>query len=201
MITSVLFDLGQVLVKFDPEDIVRNFSRVVGMEPDEIHDIALAHLRTNFELGWITAEQFRDSISMALNCNLSEAELIPLWSDIFTANEPMFDFLREIRRTHRTYLLSNTDPYHMQWILERWPELTECDGMALSYELHLMKPDPAFYEAVIDVFELTPSHCLYIDDAPENSKAGHAAGFHTVLYGGAEQTLAKIRPLLAAPKQ
>lgn len=201
MITSVLFDLGKVLVEFDFEDIVRNFGRVVGMAPEEIHDIPLTHLKTDFELGHITPAHFRDSISMALNYDLSEEEFVPLWSDIFTANEPMFEFLRQVRGTHRTYLLSNTNPYHMEWILRQFPELTECDGMALSYELHLMKPDPAFYEAVIDMFELTPSRCLYIDDAPENSKAGHAAGFHTVLYGGAEETLAKIRPLLAAPKQ
>jgi putative hydrolase of the HAD superfamily len=200
MITSVLFDLGQVLVKFDPEDIVRNFSRVVGMEPDEIHDIALAHLRTEFELGMTSPAQFRDSISMALNCELSEEEFVPLWSDIFTANEPMMAFFHEIRRTHRTYILSNTDAYHMDWIVAKWPELAECDGLALSYKMHLAKPDPEFYEAVIDMFELTPSRCLYIDDSTENAKAGHAAGFHTVLYEDAKTTLAKIKAMLAAPK-
>ena len=156
VITSVLFDLGQVLVEFDPEDIVRSFSRVVGMEPDEIHDIALAHLRTEFELGTISPAQFRDSISMALNCELSEEEFVPLWSDIFTANEPMMAFFHEIRRTHRTYILSNTDAYHMDWIVAKWPELAKCDGLALSYQMHIAKPDPEFYEAVIDMFGLTP---------------------------------------------
>ncbi len=200
MITTVLFDLGNVLVLFDPEEIVVNFSRVVGMTPDEIHDIALAHLKTKFELGTLSPDGFRDAISMALNCELSEAEFVPLWSDIFEANEPMFEFFREVRQTHQTYLLSNTDPYHVRWILERWPELGECDGMALSYEMHLLKPSPKFFEAVIDRFGLTPSQCLYIDDAPENSKAGHAAGFHTVLYENPDQLLTQVRPLLAAPK-
>ncbi|MBN1916871.1 MAG: HAD family phosphatase [Verrucomicrobia bacterium] len=200
MISTVLFDLGNVLVEFDPETIVRNFGQVVGMEPDEIHDIALAHLKTEFELGTITPAKFRDSISMALNCELTEEEFVPLWSDIFTVNEPMMEFFHKVRRTHRTYILSNTNAYHMDWILAKWPELRQADGMALSYELHIAKPDPAFYEAVIDLFGVTPSQCLYIDDSPENSKAGHAAGFHTILYETAEKTLAKIKPLLAPPK-
>jgi HAD superfamily hydrolase (TIGR01509 family) len=200
MISTVLFDLGKVLVEFDPDDIVRNFSRVVGMEPEEIHDIALAHLRAEFELGLIGPSKFRDSISMALNCEFSEEEFASLWSDIFTANEPMMAFFHQVRRTHRTYILSNTNAYHMDWILAKWPELAESDGMALSYELHVAKPDPAFYEAVIDMFELTPSHCLYIDDALENSKAGHAAGFHTVLYEDPETTLPKVKAMLAVPK-
>jgi FMN phosphatase YigB (HAD superfamily) len=201
MITTVLFDLGTVLLLFDPDDIARNFSRVVGMSPEELHDIALPHLKTDFELGTLSPDRFRDSISMALNCELSEEEFLPLWSDIFRPNEPMLAFFREIRQTHRTYLLSNTNVYHMRWILERWPELAECDGMALSHEMHLLKPDPKFYEAAIDLFELTPSQCLYIDDAPENSKAGHAAGFHTILYEDPEQTIAAVKALLAAPKE
>ena len=198
MITTVLFDLGNVLLLFDPEDIVRNFSEAVGMEPEELRDIALAHLKTDFELGLLSPDRFRESISMALNCELDEDEFIRLWSDIFAPNEPMLEFFREVRRTHRTYLLSNTNLYHMRWILERWPELADCDGMALSYELHVLKPDPEFYEAVIDMFELTPSQCLYIDDAPANSGAGREAGFPTILYENPEQTLAKVKALLGA---
>lgn len=199
MITTVLFDLGNVLFLFDPADVVRNFSEAVGMEPEEFHDIALAHLKTDFELGLLNPDRFRESISMALNCELDEDEFVRLWSDIFSANAPMLEFFHDVRRTHRTHLLSNTNAYHMRWILERWPELAECDGMALSYELHVLKPDPEFYEAVIDLFELTPSQCLYIDDAPANSRAGREAGFHTILYENPEQTLAKAKLLLTAP--
>jgi len=198
MITTVLFDLGNVLLVFDPESIVANFSRAVGMTPEEIHDIPVGHLRMEFELGTRSPESFRDAVSMALNCEIDEEEFVRLWGDIFEPNEPMFDFFRRVRQTHRTYLLSNTDPYHMRWILERWPELEECDGMALSYELGLLKPDPEFFEAVVDRFGLTPSECLYIDDLPDNVRAGHAAGFHAVHYESAEQVLAKVEPLLAA---
>jgi HAD superfamily hydrolase (TIGR01509 family) len=198
MITTVLFDLGNVLLLFDPEQIVRNFSAAVGVEPEEIHELALAHIKTDFELGLLSPDQFRESICQALNCVLDEEEFIRLWSDIFSLNKPMVEFFRRARQTHRTYLLSNANLYHIRWILERWPELADCDGMALSYELHVLKPDPEFYEAAIDLFELTPSQCVYIDDTPANSRAGREAGFHTVLYENPKQTLAKVDALLGA---
>jgi FMN phosphatase YigB (HAD superfamily) len=198
MITTVLFDLGNVLLLFDPETTVRNFSAAVGMEPEEIHELAFAHLETDFALGLLSPDEFRESICQALNCVLDEEEFIRLWSDMFVPNEPMLKFFRDVRRTHRTYFLSNTNVYHMRWILERWPELADCDGMALSHELHVLKPDPEFYEAAIDLFELTPSQCVYIDDTPANSQAGREAGFHTVLYENPEQTLAKVNALLGA---
>ncbi len=197
MITAVLFDLGNVLVPFDPEQLVRNFSAAVGMEPEEIHDLALGHLKAEFETGARSPDAFRDAICMALNCQLTEEEFVPLWSDIFEANEPIFDFFRQVRRTRRTYLVSNTDPYHMRWILEHWPELAKCDGMALSYELGLLKPDPEFFDAVIERFGLTPAACLYIDDLAESVQAGRDAGFHAVLYKNPTQLLAAVQPLLA----
>lgn len=200
MITAVLFDLGNVLVLFDPEQVVRNFSAAVGMAPEELHDIALGHLKTELETGARSPDEFRDAISMALNCQLTEEEFLPLWSDMFEANGPMFDLLRQVRKTHRTYLLSNTDPYHMRWILERWPELTECDGMALSYELGLLKPDAEFFDAAIERFGLTPTECLYIDDMAESVEAGRNAGFQAVLYENPTQLLAEVQPLLAAPR-
>jgi HAD superfamily hydrolase (TIGR01509 family) len=198
MITTVLFDLGNVLVTFDPERIVVNFSRAVGMTPEEIHDIPVGHLKTEFELGTRSPESFRDAVSMALNCELDEDEFVRLWSDIFEANEPMFKLYRRVRRSHRTYVLSNTDPFHMRWILEQWPELGECDGLALSYELGCLKPDPEFFDAIIDRFELTPSECLYIDDLIENVRAGHEAGFHAIHYKNAKQVLGQVEPMLAA---
>ena len=121
---------------------------------------------------------------------------MPLWSDCFEANEPMLEFFGQVRQTHRTLILSNTDPYHLQWILERWPVLAECDGMALSYELGVRKPDAAFFEAANNQFALTPSQCLYIDDLADNVQAGHAAGYQSILYKDADQVLAKITPLL-----
>jgi len=196
MITTVLFDLGVVLVEFDPDRIVSNFSRVVGTEPDEIREIVLGHLKTDLGSGALSPAQFRDAIAMALNCDLTEEEFVPLWSDCFDANEPMMEFFHQIRKTHRTYILSNTDAYHMGWILDKWPELAECDGIALSYEMKLLKPDAEFFDAVIDRFGLTPSQCLYIDDLADNVRAGHAAGFQAVLYEDPQQAISKIGPLL-----
>ena len=196
MITTVLFDLGGVLLRFEPERIVENFSRAVGMTPEELHDIALGHLKAEFETGALAPDAFREAISMALNCALDEAEFVPLWSDAFAPNEPILDFFRAVKKTHRAYILSNTDPYHMRWILDRWPEVAECDGLALSYELGARKPDPAFFEAAIDRFGLTPTQCVLIDDLPENVEAGREVGFHAVLYKTAEQALAQVKPLL-----
>ena len=54
------------------------------------------------------------------------------------------------------------------------------DALFLSYRLGVMKPNPKFFQAVIDNERLLPEETLFVDDGPRNVEAARKLGFHTM---------------------
>jgi epoxide hydrolase-like predicted phosphatase len=75
-----------------------------------------------------------------------------------------------------------------------FPELF--DGVVISGEVGLRKPDPAIYELGAESIGLQPSECVFVDDLPGNLKPARDLGMATVHHTSAEQTVAELEPLL-----
>jgi HAD superfamily hydrolase (TIGR01509 family) len=56
----------------------------------------------------------------------------------------------------------------------------------VSYDLHVLKPDPAFYRAVINGEQCNPEEMVFIDDLPENVDGARLAGMLGIVFEGAE---------------
>ncbi len=101
-----------------------------------------------------------------------------MYNDIFTPNAPVLDVLARIRAAgYGTLLLSNTDPERFGFVRRRFPEVGLFDDFVLSYELKLLKPDPAIYRVAADRAGSRPDECVFIDDMEENVAGAVAAGF------------------------
>jgi HAD superfamily hydrolase (TIGR01509 family) len=119
-----------------------------------------------------------------------------MYNDIFTANVPVLDVLARIRAAgYRTLLLSNTDPERFGFARHRFPEVGLFDEFVLSYELKLLKPDPAIYLAAADRAGNRPDECVFIDDMEENVAGAVAAGFAGILYLPETDLEAELRKL------
>ena len=87
---------------------------------------------------------------------------------------------------YKVCLLSNTNPYMMQWA--RTPDFDGgnhpidyyFDHLYLSYECRLMKPSPAIFEVMLQGQQATPDETLFIDDSPRNCEVAQSLGIHTL---------------------
>ena len=70
------------------------------------------------------------------------------------------------------------------------------DGGIMSCDYHLIKPDPAFYQILIDRYDLDPEKCVFLDDLEENLAAARDLGIHTILVRDHEQAADDLRKLL-----
>ena len=90
--------------------------------------------------------------------------------------------LEELRRDYRLYVLSNTNPFVMDWA--RSSEFSPAgkpldayfDKLFLSYEMKCMKPDRAIFDRMAAEAPLVPAETLFIDDSAANAAAGAALG-------------------------
>jgi len=204
-IEFVYFDLGNVLVSFDPAIACRNLQTRFGV-PAETADrqIYASGLHDEYEHGRITCRQYADQARQRLGrdeSDMSDASFLDAISDMFTPIEIMPDVVADTRRRlGRVGLLSNTCHAHWHWIRrQRWP-ISSCvfDATVLSYEIGSMKPDAAIYHAASRAAGVSPERILFLDDKPDNVHAARRFGWNAEACVGGEPAVSVLRRWLGA---
>ncbi len=200
-IRFVFFDLGNVLLSFDWARARQAVAEHTRLPPEDVD----RHFRArvpwqDFELGIVDTDSFFETARQALAYEGPTAAVHRAFCDIFT---PLPDNLRmatEVARAlpGRTGLLSNTNPAHIAFIEERYPEALAPFALRLySYELGLRKPDPAIYQAAAEAAHTAAGNILFIDDLLENTAAADRAGWRTILCPPGQDLRRKLEALVA----
>ncbi len=74
------------------------------------------------------------------------------------------------------YVLSNWSAETFAVARHQFPFLTWFDGLLISGEEQLKKPDPAIFQRLLDKFQLQAERCVFIDDRADNTAAAAASG-------------------------
>ena len=137
MYKSIVFDLGGVMIDFDPRGYL--VDRLCNAETEEeVYDLTFG------------SEEWK----------LLDAGLISR----FDGNHRMLEKARAAGRA-----------FEVQGVLDDW--LHGFDGGVASCEVHINKPDPKIYKALLDKYSLKAEECVFIDDRLENVQAAFALGF------------------------
>jgi putative hydrolase of the HAD superfamily len=198
MIRTVISDLGRVVLWFDNNFFLRKLADLSGRSAAELkaavhNDLGLIR---RFDGGAVTPEDFRVRISEIAGVDVPYAEFYEIYNDIFTPVPPVLDVLTRVKAAgYKVLLLSNTDPERFGFIRRRFPEILFFDGYVLSYELKLLKPDPAIYLAAARLAGSEPAECVFIDDMEENVKGAVETGLHGILYKPETDLEAELRKL------
>jgi glucose-1-phosphatase len=195
--TTIVFDLGKVLVDFDYSIAGRKLASRATMAASELGQF-LVHvpLIIRYETGLITSEEFYHEVRAASGYLGNLEEFAALFADIFTPIEPMIQLHADLRaRSFPTYIFSNTNELAVRFIRQSFPFFEKFDGYILSYEHQSMKPDAKLYEVVEAKTGARGLDILYLDDRPENVAAGAARGWQTILQQSPVETRAAIEHL------
>lgn len=184
MIKDFIFDMGNVLLKFEPETFVKRLDL-----PDEDREILLnvVYGATEWGLqdsGDLTEEEFMDLVSERLPERLRPYvyPLVKEWDLPLIIVPGMEEFIAELKdRGYGIYLLSNASTrQHEYW--PRIPASAHFDGTLISADVRLVKPDPRIYTLLFETFDLQPEECFFIDDREENIRAAEAQGMRGFVF-------------------
>jgi 2-haloacid dehalogenase len=111
------------------------------------------------------------------------------WDDtIAGALDDTVAILEELRsRPVRLYALSNWSGDLFRRNRARFTFLDWFDGMMISGDEHLIKPDPRIYRLLAERFDIAPATAVFIDDREDNVEAARAGGFTGVVFTSAGQ--------------
>lgn len=199
-IRFVYFDLGNVLVAFDPAVACARVAELFDVSPSDVDRAMYASgLQRRFEQGELSGPVFAETLRGHFGCceaKVPTAHLLDAASEMFTPIDPMAECLRRVRRCgRRVGILSNTCEAHWDWITRQaYPLLREpFHAEILSYQVGAMKPDPEIYEAAERAAGVAPEEILFLDDRAENVAAARHRGWHAVTCLGGEQAAQAIR--------
>ena len=205
LIRNIAFDLGGVVIALSYEQAVKRFEEI-GLSDARKHLDAFCQqgIFGDLEKGLITPEQFRTEISRLVGRELSHDECRYAWHGYVEAvpqrNLQMLLKLRQLG--YKVCLLSNTNPYMMQWAMSN-----EFDGnghsieyyfdhLYLSYQCKQMKPSPEIFRMMLEGQQSSAEETLFIDDGQKNIEAAKALGIQTLFPKNNEDWTAPLAKLL-----
>ena len=74
--------------------------------------------------------------------------------------------------------------------------IDDADGMVVSYQIHITKPDAGIYEELFHRYSLKAEECIFFDDRAENTAAARNLGMQAVTITSQEQLLGEMLKLL-----
>ncbi len=190
-IKNIIFDYGNVIFSIDFARVQQSFKALGISNVDEF----FGHLQQDpifdaFDRGQINAAQFRERIrEKANNPDLTDDEIDAAWNSILVGiAEGNHDLLLKLKDKYRTFLLSNINEIHYDFILkylkkdfgfENNDHLFE--KIYYSHFTGKRKPEIAIFEQVLHENNLNPTETLFIDDSPQHLAAAQTLGIQTFL--------------------
>jgi putative hydrolase of the HAD superfamily len=188
MIRTIIFDLGGVIITLDQQQAVKRFESLGLKDAARLLDpYTQGGIFGDLEAGRISAEDFRSELCRLVGHKVSYEQCAYAWQGYAKDVPPRnLETLLHLRQEgYRVVLLSNTNPYMMEWVLsDRFDQRGHSiehylDALYLSYQMKVMKPDEAFFRRVLMAEQVTPSACLFVDDGPRNVAAASQVGINT----------------------
>jgi len=186
MMRALISDLGNVLLHFDHGIIERRLTEQFPDAPRDADTVAefwkLVHA---FETGQSGIDDFFAQMARLLNLAepLDEVEFSELWGDIFWLNTDLVNVLEQVHDSLTLVLLSNTNPLHIAFAKQHFPELFRLfDHTVYSYATGFGKPDRRMYTYALEVAEVRAEEALYFDDIAAYTDAASEIGVHAYQY-------------------
>ncbi len=189
MIKNIIFDMGGVLIDYNPE------KTLYGLFDKETADILLCEIFRNSiwadkDRGIITPNEImfqkRNSIPAKVFDKVCEmVDNFYPYMPPFPQMVPFIEMLKE--RGFGIYLLSNaSSDFHER--RKDIPALSLFDGVLISADYKLLKPEKEIYLALYEKFSLNPEECFFIDDVRANIDGAKATGMdgHCYFHGNIE---------------
>ena len=186
-ISTLIFDLGGVIVDLDLAKCIQNFKEL-GLENIEqyLSNFGQKDFFMQFEKGQIGIPAFRNEIRKLAGTELSDAQIDKAWCSFLTQIPvEKLHLLSELKKKYRLLLLSNTNPLHIETAVAAEFSKTGktmqdfFDKCYLSYEMGMVKPDVEIFEALLTDAQLKAEECRFLDDGKKNIDTAAALGIQT----------------------
>ena len=201
MIKNVIFDIGNVLVNFQPLDVMRE----CGVKEEDLERFRLATVAGKWWAAWDRGEEDYHFLWKMMREELTglEEEFDRFISegkkDLVVTLDYAKPWLQELKaQGMRVFLLSNYPKELFEIHSKDMDFLPYVDGRIVSGYVKCMKPESEIYRLLLDTYQLIPEESVFFDDLESNIRAAEKEGIHGIVFRGPEQARLDLDRLIRA---
>ena len=196
-IRAVFFDLGGVIVRTEYQAPRQQLAERLGMEYDDLDRLVFnSDTGLQASLGTITSQQHWEAVMKRLKRPAEELRSI---RDEFFAGDivdrTILEFLRSLRGTHQTGLISNAWSDLRDYIT-REKMIDAFDHIIISAEVGVAKPDPKIFQIALQQAGVSPNEAVFVDDFYVNIEGCEKVGMKGIHFKDAPSALEQLKLLL-----
>ena len=190
---AVVFDLGGVLIHWDPRLLYRKL-----LPSEEAVERFLANVCTpDWNLRFDAGRPLAEGIAEQVERFPHHEPLIRAWQERFPEMLlPMHGSLALLEelsaRGTKLYALSNWAAETFAHTRPRFPFLERFDGLVISGQIGLAKPDPRIFVHLLETHRLEPGDLLFVDDKDYNVAAARSVGIDGAVFESATALRAEL---------
>ena len=197
MINTVIFDIGKVLAGYGWEKYLR------GIAPEEEayraveQAVFLSPDWVEHDKGLLTEEEeIRDFISNAPEYEKEIRQIYENLGECVWKLDYALPWVQDLKsRGFRVFALSNWPKHIYDQRKDKLDFLDLMDGYILSYQEHVIKPDPAAFRLLLERYRIEPEKAVFIDDTLKNIEAAERLGIHGIHFRSLEQAKEELEKL------
>lgn len=183
-IKNVILDMGNVLLDYNPEAILNAFFETKEDKKLIEQELFQGPEWEQGDLGHISNTERFDGVSKRVPVRLHNAlwRCIHGWGRYMLPLPGAKEFCSYIKQKgYGIYILSNACN-EFYYYFPRHYDLDFFDGVVVSSDVHIVKPDPRIYKHLLTAYDRKPEECLFIDDREDNVRAAADIGMRARIF-------------------
>ena len=193
--TTIVFDLGNVLIPFDHTLWVKNYNKIKDGLGDQYIKNYLDnyHIHRNYESGKMSDNDFIAQNLEWLDQKITAEQFCNYFSNIFSVNENVVELLPKLKQNYKLVLLSNTNSIHKKYGWEKYSFLQNFDELILSHIVGEVKPEKKIYKAVEAYTNEDPETHIFIDDILDYVNGAKKLGWDGIQFSDYENLMKELK--------
>ena len=194
MYKNVIFDIGGVMVDFNPKDFL--LERFCNSATEEkVYNLTFgSETWKKLDAGLCTRYEGNQAMleaAKAEHCVFEVQEVLENWTTILHLRRRMVELVRRLKNHgYCVYYLSNIPEDTLDLLMKRGLEGV-FDGGVASCDVHINKPDPRIYQELLNKYHLIASECIFIDDSRANVQTAFQLGMNSIQMKESVDTLVR----------
>lgn len=193
-LAAVVFDLGGVVFRYEPERRLAALARATGRPAQELQKALMdSGYSTSCDAGRLDRTAAHEKGVELLGQRMSFERFRDHWISAFEPDPAVVALAQRLRRHLPLATLTNNSDLVRSGLEQRYPEVMGLfRPQVFSADVGLLKPDPRLFRTLLDLMGLDPAQVLYVDDQQACAAAAESLGMTACRFHSATELEAEL---------